>query len=658
MGRSIYTIEAGGNVYEIEADSREQALAAIPSSPAPAKPAPAPKGAGSQASPFDLSGGQSREMIPRGTYYRDPQGNIRRNNSGDAGNPIIPPPRKPAPATAPKPKKSPGVMSEINGALANFYRGTGVLDELNAVPMAIGDAIQGGIKPRFAPGDSALGLVPTLRGAADVYRGALARQRGTEDAFAARRPIASELLKTAGAASSVMIPGGAAEQAITAPSRLMGAARGATAAAAQGYAYGMADRGTIPERAQRATESAALSAVLGAGFGAATARGVPKKVKTPSDVQVLRSYGVEPTVGQAAGGLVKNAEDLAMRAPILGPAISGARERVNVQLNRAPALAALKPIGGNLPRNLQPGFETVEYVDKALGKVYDDAAAMVPRVVPDQQLAADISAIAARKADLPESLAGQFDSIIANRLARLQRGEVSGAVVKDIQSELRALAREQAAKGEESLAAMLNDSAGAVMGLIERTNPEAGALIRSADEGWRIYSMMNDAAAAANAKGGVFVPGQFNTQVRKAGRGMGSNMTGKGRAPMQDLATAASRVLPDQFGNPGTANAIGLNGLVVGAVAAPAQTAMAAGGLAAAATPYFAAARRVVETLPPNAGRAELLAAEQELARLAANDPGISVLLQSVQARLGRASGAVGSNATRPPPRVQSTSPQ
>jgi hypothetical protein len=39
--------------------------------------------------PLDLSRGESREAIPRGAYYRDPQGNIRKNENGDRGNPIV-----------------------------------------------------------------------------------------------------------------------------------------------------------------------------------------------------------------------------------------------------------------------------------------------------------------------------------------------------------------------------------------------------------------------------------------------------------------------------------------------------------------------------------------------------------------------------------------
>jgi hypothetical protein len=50
--------------------------------------------------PLDLSGGGSREMLPIGAYYRDPQGNIRRNDNGDRGNPIFTPAQKKAAANA------------------------------------------------------------------------------------------------------------------------------------------------------------------------------------------------------------------------------------------------------------------------------------------------------------------------------------------------------------------------------------------------------------------------------------------------------------------------------------------------------------------------------------------------------------------------------
>lgn len=62
-----------------------------------------PNAEGGEDNPFDLSQGQSRATIPRNAYYRDPMGNIRRNENGDKGNPIV----KPAKAGAKAPAKSP-----------------------------------------------------------------------------------------------------------------------------------------------------------------------------------------------------------------------------------------------------------------------------------------------------------------------------------------------------------------------------------------------------------------------------------------------------------------------------------------------------------------------------------------------------------------------
>lgn len=49
---------------------------------------------GSRQQPIDLSAGQSRAGLAPGVYYRDPDGNVRRNENGDAGNPIVVPAKK------------------------------------------------------------------------------------------------------------------------------------------------------------------------------------------------------------------------------------------------------------------------------------------------------------------------------------------------------------------------------------------------------------------------------------------------------------------------------------------------------------------------------------------------------------------------------------
>lgn len=64
---------------------------------------------GNPRNPLDLSDGRSRASVPRGAYYRDGQGNVRLNENGDRGNPIIiraparPQPARPAPARQSQP---------------------------------------------------------------------------------------------------------------------------------------------------------------------------------------------------------------------------------------------------------------------------------------------------------------------------------------------------------------------------------------------------------------------------------------------------------------------------------------------------------------------------------------------------------------------------
>lgn len=46
-------------------------------------------GLGSQQNPYSPQDAGDRSKLPRGAYYRDPQGNTRRNDNGPRGNPII-----------------------------------------------------------------------------------------------------------------------------------------------------------------------------------------------------------------------------------------------------------------------------------------------------------------------------------------------------------------------------------------------------------------------------------------------------------------------------------------------------------------------------------------------------------------------------------------
>jgi hypothetical protein len=538
--------------------------------------------------------------------------------------------------TGPARGESRPLMSEITGLMANFNRGLAVGDELTAAGNTVVNATRDAVSGKQGPGWG------------DRFKTELGRQRGFEDDFIARRPNAGNLAKGTGNAVTVAVPTAPALQG----GRLLNMARGATSAGLSAAAYGLADRGTPQERLAAAASAGTNPLVLGLGAaGGALAPALPQvaKPKPRTNADVLKEVGVTTSLPQRMGGAVKQGEDLAMRAPILGPAISGARNRQVEQLNRAVGLKALEPVGMDLPANIKPGFEMVEHVDDALGSVYDQAAKLVPSARVDQPFLDDLASISERKADLATPTADQFERIVDQRLQRLGRPDANGALVKQIHSELGKLQREAARKGEDTLSGMIGDTRRALMGIVGRANPEAGALINQADQGWQVYSIMNDAAAKASNRGGVFLPGQLNTEVRAAGRGLGSNMVGKGKAPLQELSTAAAQTIPDQFGNPGTANAIGLGGLIVGAPTNPVGTAGAVAGLGAAATPYFLMGRKVIERLPENASTAELAGAVDDLGALAKVDPAVAELRAQVAARLAAALGVTGAAASAQP---------
>lgn len=530
-------------------------------------------------------------------------------------------------------RKKRGVVQDITGVMATINANIPGFDEVAAAGNTAVNAAKDGVRGIQGPG-----LV-------DRFKGELGRQRGFEADLAGARPKVAALARGTGMAGGALAPAGASFNALSKAPRIINAGRGALAAATTAGAYAAADRGTVSERGQAATKAALdpLTLMLGAAGGALAP--ATKAAPKASPQQVLKDAGVFLTPGQQVGGLAKNVEDLGLRAPILGPAIHGARERANTSLNRSIALSALEPIGKKLPKSVKPGWDTIRYVDDEIGKVYDEAADLVPFVTEDAELAQDLAQIAKRKVDLPESFAGTFDNIIEDRLARLRNG-VTGRGLKDIHEELGILQRQYAGKGGEQgvLGGMIGDARRAIIGTLGRADPKAAELVDQADDAWAVYSLMND--AAANTKTGQFTPGQFMTQVRSAGKKYSRRGVGKGEALMQDIASAASDVMPDQFGNPGTANALGLGGGAVGLMTEPATTLAAGAGLTAAATPYFAMGRRIIESLPEKATAAQLGAAMDDLSLLASSDPAVEALRRQVAARLAAAGGVVGASAS------------
>lgn len=463
-----------------------------------------------------------------------------------------------------------------------------------------------------------------------------------------------------GAGLSMVAPGGAVAGRFigAAPELASGAVniggmalRGAMVGAGSGAVYGAgAADGGLKARMIGAGTGAIAGAVTGGalagGGGAVGAMTAPRAatapVGRPAQVSMLRDNGVSLTPGQRFGGIVKNVEDLAQRAPILGPAIRGARERGRDSLNRAVGNGALDAIGEGVPANVPVGGDMVGHVADRLGAEFDRAYSLVPQFAPDDQLIQGLTRIGQSKVDLPPATAQQFDAILGDRLSRLGNAP-SGAQVGTIRSELQGVASgylkspDPAQQGLGRMLAEVSDEMDAAVG---RASPEAGEILSRARDGYSDYIRLERASTAAGGR--PFTPGQLETAVKASDGSVRRGAVGRGDARMQDLSRAAKDVMPDAFGNPGTADAVGLGALATGAVTAPVPTALAAGGLTAAATPYFLMGRKVLEKLPANASREAVQAAEQELQGLARQDPNVIQLTDELRRLYQGASGAAG----------------
>jgi hypothetical protein len=364
-----------------------------------------PKGEGTRDKPYDLSGGYEGVSIPRGSFYRDARGNIRQNENGltrpdgrPQGNPIVQPS-----ATRGQPRNA---LDEASGLLANFYRGTGILDEANAGVMSLGNAVFGGGVPiERKPGESPYSPMPLVRSVAGTYQNALARQRGSEDDFRTRRPLVAGLSQAAGSASTVMVPGGAASQLAAAPSRIVGGLRGAAVGGAQAYAYGVADRGTAQERFATGSRNIPLGVALGSTLGAVTTpgRGRPParaeldalQARAPVDVQAARTRagefrgaGINPTlvdvVDDSGRGLVR------ATAGRMTPARQAATD-----FRDARALDLPDRIGGQARRLISNDPRTPDQIRAALATDRGDAADLAFGAVRDARLTLEPDAVLA-----------------------------------------------------------------------------------------------------------------------------------------------------------------------------------------------------------------------------------------------------------------------
>jgi len=240
---------------------------------------------------------------------------------------------------------------------------------------------------------------------------------------------------------------------------------------------------------------------------APVAEGLARVIKPvgTAGVDALKKAGVRLTPGQILGGPRNTEEEKAQSLPIVGSAISSAKERGVQDLNRAAFDRALKPIGEKLPKGVV-GREAVEFTSEKLSQAYDDVLGKIGEIAPDRQMVQDFNRIGDSIANLPKDKLEQFVRILKNEVAgRVQGGALSAESLKAAESNLGQAARgymKAADYDQRMLGRALQDAQTALRETVQRQAPQYAKELKNVNTGWANFMRPQRASTSVAAEEG------------------------------------------------------------------------------------------------------------------------------------------------------------
>lgn len=302
---------------------------------------------------------------------------------------------------------------------------------------------------------------------------------------------------------------------------------------------------------QGVVTDAAISGIGGKiGQGMVNSFAYAAKPVTNTAGRMLHEAGVPQTLGQIARqgkGVVARgvaaAEDALSSVPFLGDAINTARGRGVDAFNTAVANRALKNIGGNVPKGMEPGIEMVDFVGDKLSQKYQS---LVPKLSAtyDRQFVDDLTSARDVTSVLPAARQRQFAQIVRDVLGnRSQGNKITGQELKDAESRLTTLYKKFSKSTDADqtiLADAIDGVRQALRSSVGRSNPSHAKELQAINRGWAQLATYRGAANAPGNATGVVTPAQMLAASRKSGF-------------RDELSNAAKEVLPSQLPDSGTA---------------------------------------------------------------------------------------------------------
>lgn len=378
---------------------------------------------------------------------------------------------------------------------------------------------------------------------------------------------------------------------------------------AQTLAGSVITGGALGAAAPTTTGESVLKNAAGGAAGGALGYGVAKGISSilsplssaNPELQLLRSEGVEPTIGQTLGGVANKVEQKLQSVPILGDGIVAARSRALNQFDNAAINRATAPIGVQIDGT---GQQAVKQAGDALSAAYDSALSQVPHVTLDGQFAAELQQLHGMTQNLVPQLAQKFDrtlnDLVLDRVS--PQGSMLGDTYKAVDSELGNIAS-RFSKSQVASEAEYGDAVGQLKNLLNqnmrRNNPAVAAQLDKVDEGWANLVRIEQAAKSAKNAQGVFTPAQLNMAVQSADDSVRGRAVARGTALMQDLSGAGQSILGGNVPDSGTAGRLALGGASLAAgFAQPAIPIGLGAGALAYSQPMQAILNHVISTRP------------------------------------------------------------
>lgn len=369
----------------------------------------------------------------------------------------------------------------------------------------------------------------------------------------ASRKIDAPLMQTAGGKignfGANMLPAAAAA--------VVPGAQGLAGSLATGAVMGAVEPTATGESVIGNTLAGAAGGGIGYGVGKGIARIVSPNASTNAQLQLLKDEGVKPTIGQTLGGAWNTAEQKLQSVPIMGDAITTARNGTRDQLNTAAFNRALNSIGQEAQSGAI-GREGVQSVKNSLGNAYDN---LLPKLKfqSDPQFSSEMSTLTNMigNGNIKPEFAKQFNNIVQNEvLSRMTpQGAMDGKSFKALESSL-----SQKIKGfsgsldpdQKSMGSALQEVLNSARANLSRTNPQYADQLASINKGYANYATIRRAASGVGANEGVFTPAQLQSAVRAGDKSAGKGAFATGNGLMQDLSEAGKTILGNNFPNSGT----------------------------------------------------------------------------------------------------------